>query len=243
MGEMAVPLGLREVQRVQDAGRQPVGRVQRRVERARQRVRGRESDPVELADRVRLALQALDRARPEVPRDAPGRRGVDAVGVEEQPQLAQLALVAPRRDGGAEAPRADAGDRAQHALGIAVDRIEDLVGAVALDEPDRRERPDVLDRLEVRADRVLADRLLHAHVRDLKLPAVAGVTPPAAGDGDRLALVDVPERPDEHDVVAVAADGVEHGEVAVGDAPAHPRDVGGQLARRGVSRSPILLDL
>ena len=102
---MAVPVALRLVERVHDAGGEPVGRVERRVERARERVGGREADPVELADRVRLALQPRDRARAEVARDPARRGGVDAVRVEEQAQLAQLALVAPGLHRAAE-PRA-----------------------------------------------------------------------------------------------------------------------------------------
>ncbi|MDX6676867.1 MAG: hypothetical protein QOE31_919, partial [Solirubrobacteraceae bacterium] len=41
---------------------------------------------------------------------------------------------------------------------------------------------------------MVADRLLHAHALGLTLPAVARVAPPAAADGDRLALVDMGER-------------------------------------------------
>ena len=148
-GEMAVAVGLRLVERVQHAGRQPVGGVERGVERARERVGGGEADPVELADRVGLALQAGDRAGAEVARDPARRRGVDAVRVEKQAQLAQLALVAPGLHRAAEPPRADAGHAAQHALGVAVDRREHLAGAVALDEQRGAARTDVLDGLQV----------------------------------------------------------------------------------------------
>ncbi len=150
---MAVGLGERE--RVQDAGGEPVGRVQGRVERTRERVGGREADAVELADRVGLALQPGDRARAEVAGD-PRRGGrVDAVRVEEEAQLAQLAALAPGGDGGPEPPRADAGHAAQDAFGVAVDRGEDVAGAVALDEQRRAVGADVLDALEVGPDRVV----------------------------------------------------------------------------------------
>ena len=224
---------------MQDARREPVGCVQRRVERAGERVGGREADPVELADRVRLALQPRDRAGAEVPRDAPGRRGVDAVGVEEQPQLAQLALVAPGLHGGADPALADPGDRAEDRLGVAVDRRQHLAGAEALDEPRRAERADVLDALQVRADGVIADGLQNPHAVGLKLPAVLGVALPGAADDDRLALADVAERADEDRVVAVVADGVDDREVAVGQAPAHADDVGGQLAGGDVARGVV----
>jgi hypothetical protein len=50
------------------------------------------------------------------------------------------------------------------------------------------------------------------------------------------------ERPDEHDLVAVLGDGVEDGEVPVGDAPAHARDLRGQLVCRGVARCIVRLE-
>ena len=240
-GEMAVALGLGLRERVQDAGGEAIGCVGRRVERARERVGGGEADAVELADLVGLALQLRDRAGAEVARDAARRGAVDAVGVEKQPQLAQLALVAPRLHGADEAARADPRDRPEDLLGVAVDRRQHLAGAEALDEPHGGERPDVLDALQVRADRVVADGLLHPHARGLKLPAVTRMALPAAVDGDRLALVDVRQRPDDHDVVAVVGARVEHGEVAVGHAPAHARDLDGQLAGRDVARSRLEL--
>ena len=240
-GEMAVAVGLRLVERVQHAGGEPVGRVERRVERARERVGGREADPVELADRVRLALQARDRAGAEVARDPPRRRGVDAVRVEKQAQLAQLALVAPGLHRAAEPPRADAGHAAQHALGVAVDRGEHLAGAVAVDEQRGAARADVLDGLQVGRDRRVADGLEDPHALDAELPAVARVAAPAAAGRDRLALAHVAERADEHDLLALVGDRVEHREVAVGQAPAHAHDLRDQLAGRGIAGRGVLL--
>ena len=162
---MAVPLGLGEVQRVQDAGRQPVGRVERGVERARERVGGREPIPsssqIAYGSRCRRSIEPAPKCRAMRPADAASTPWVSRNSRSSRSSRWSRHEATAR----AEAARADAGDRAQHALGVAVDRVEHLVGAVALDEPDRRERPDVLDRLEVGADRVLADGLLHPHVR------------------------------------------------------------------------------
>ena len=240
-GKMAVAVGLRLVERVQHARRQAVGGVQRRVERARQRVGGREADPVELADRVGLALQPGDRARAEVTRDPARRRRVDAVRVEEQAQLAQLALVAPGLHGGAEAAGADAGYAAQHALRIAVDGGEHLACAIAVDEQRGPARADVLDGLQVGGDGGVADRLEDPHALDAELPPVAWVAAPAAAGRDRLALAHVRERADEHDRLAFAGDRVEHREVAVGNAPAHAHDLRDQLRGRGIARRGVLL--
>ena len=240
-GEMAVAVGLRLVERVQHAGGQPVGGVERGVERARERVGGGEADPVELADRVWLALQARDRAGAEVARDPPRRRGIDAVRVEKQAQLAQLSLVAPGPHRAAEPPRADTGHAAQHPLGIAIDRGEHLAGAVAIDEQRGAARADVLDGLQVGRDRGVADGLEDPHALDAELPTVTRMAAPAAAGGDRLALAHVPERADEHDRLAVVGDGVEDREVAVGQAPAHAHDLRDQLAGRGIAGSGVLL--
>ncbi len=175
-----------------------------------------------------------------MPCDAAGGGGVDAVRVEKQAQLAQLLPVAPRLHGGAEPARADAGYAAQHALGVALQRGEHLAGAVAVDEQRGAARPHVLDGLQEGRHRGVADRLEDPDALHGELPAVARVAAPAAARRDRLALAHVPERADEDDRLAVVGDGVEHGEVAVVDAPANPHDLGGELGRRRVARRGVL---
>ena len=109
------------------------------------------------------------------------------------------------------------GTVAQDALGVAVDRREHLVGAEALDEPDRRDRADVLDALEVGAHRVVADRLEHAHAVGAETASRGAAwrrqPPPTATDSPSWTCA---ERADEHDLLALVGDGVEHREVAVG---------------------------
>jgi hypothetical protein len=55
-------------------------------------------------------------------------------------------------------------------------------------------------------------------VLDGELRAVAGMTAPVAGHVDRLARVDVCQRADEDDLLALVADAREHGEVAAVEA-------------------------
>ena len=128
------------------------------------------------------------------------------------------------------------GHLVQRALGIAVDGGEDLLGAVALEQPRRAARPDVLDRSQVGEQRLLAGGLLDARALGHEAPAVARMALPAALHGDRLALVDVVQRADEHDLLALLADPGQHGEGAVGRPPAHGGHLDAQRALFGVER-------
>ena len=68
--EMAVAVGLRLAQRVDDPGVQPRGVVGRQPQRAGERVGGRESDAVDVGGGVRIGAQSLDRAGAERPDQA-----------------------------------------------------------------------------------------------------------------------------------------------------------------------------
>ena len=160
-----------------------------------------------------------------------GHRRGHAVLLEEQPHRAQRALVLPRAHRRADPRAPDARHLAQRALGVAVDGGQHLLGAVALEQPRRPARPDVLDRAQVGEQRLLAGGLLDPGALGHEPPAVARVALPAALHGDRLALVDVVQRADEHDLLALVADPGQHREGAVGRPPAH----GGHLdAERGL---------
>ena len=65
---------------------------------------------------------------------------------------------------------------------------------------------------------------------------MARVVLPGALHVDRLALVHVVQRADEHDLLALLGDADQDGEVAVGRAPAHGGDLDGQRALFGVER-------
>jgi hypothetical protein len=55
-----------------------------------------------------------------------------------------------------------------------------------------------------------------------------------------LTLAHVAERADEHDLLAVVGDRVEHREVAVWQAPADVHDLGDQLAGRRIAGRSVL---
>jgi len=153
---------------------------------------------------------------------------------EEQAHGAQRALILPRADRRADPRLADARHLAQRAVGIAVDGGQDLLGAVALEQPLRSARPDVLDRAQVGEQGRLARGLLDPGALGHEAPAVARMALPAALHGDRLALVDVVERADEDDLLAVLADPGQHGEGAVGRPPAHGGHLDAERALFGV---------
>ena len=111
---------------------------------------------------------------------------------------------------------------------------QDVLRAVALEQPLRPARTDVLDRAQVGEQRRLAGGLLDAGALGHEAPAVARMALPAALDGDRLALVDVVERADEHDLLALLADPGQHREGAVGRPPAHGGHLDAERALFGV---------
>ena len=100
----------------------------------------------------------------------------------------------------------------------------------------RSARPDVLDRPQVGEQRRLAGGLLDAGALGHEAPAVARMALPAALHGDRLALVDVVERADEDDLLALLADPGQHSEGAVGRPPAHGGHLDAERALFGVER-------
>ena len=129
---------------------------------------------------VGVRAQRLDGARAVGAVDARGHRRGHAVLLEEQPHRAQRALVLPRAHRRADARLPDPGHRAQRALGVAVDGGQDLLGAVALEQPRRPARPDVLDRAQIGEQGLLAGGLLDARALGHEAPAVARMALPAA---------------------------------------------------------------
>ena len=113
---------------------------------------------------------------------------------------------------------------------VGVDQLEH-VGAVPVEQLPRPAGADVLDALEVREQRRVAGRGDRLGRRDADLHAEAAVVLPGAADPRALALLQVGDRPDEDDVVAVAL-GVEHGEAAVLAGEADPPDDHFALERR-----------
>ncbi len=93
------------------------------------------------------------------------------------------------------------GNLLQPALRVGVDAGEDLV-AVLVVEPLRALGAHVLDGRQVRADRLVADRLADHHPAGQELTAVLGVLAPVPADVHRLAFADVCERAGDGDLVA-----------------------------------------
>ncbi len=95
---------------------------------------------------------------------------------------------------------------------VAVDHVQDVV-AVPRDQPRRPRGADVLDAPQVRRQRRARrrDRLGDRHVH---LQPVAPVLLPHAAHHRALARLQVPDRPDQHDLVPVPV-GVEHAEAGV----------------------------
>ena len=87
--------------------------------------------------------------------------------------------------------------------------VVEHVIAVLVQQLRRARAADVADALEVGQQRLLARRRDRLRDLDLDLRPEALVVLPDAGDADVLALLEVGERPDEHDVVAVAGLGVD----------------------------------
>ena len=162
--------------------------------------------------------------------------------LQQQADGALGALLLPRVHGRADPRAPDARHAAQRALGVAVDRGEHLAGAVVLEQPLRPARADVLDRPQVGQQRLLGGRRAQAGLAHREAPAVAGVLLPGAGQLDLLALVHVRERADGHDLLALLGDADDDGEVPVGRAPAHGRDLHGQLARVDVEGLHVPID-
>src|SRR6185436_9372461 len=102
---------------------------------------------------------------------------------------------------GAEAEAAEGEAR------VAVDHVKDVL-AVEVEQPLGSRAADVPDALEVDEECGVARGRERLGGRDLDLEAVAAVVLPLAADADPLALLEVGDRSDERDLVAVSV-GVE----------------------------------
>ena len=140
-------------------------------------------------------------ARPVVLLDARDEPG-EAVRREQEVQRSARAQLVPGLDRLGDPPRAEA-EAAEGGLRVAVDDLEHVV-AVEVEQPLGSPAADVPDALEVDEQRGLAGGRERLGGRDLDLQPVALVVLPLAADADPLALLEVGDRPDERDLVAVA---------------------------------------
>ena len=152
---------------------------------------------------------------------------------EQQVQRAGGAQLVPGLHGLARAAGAQA-DRAERGLGVAVDRRQHVLAVVAQQLIGAR-AAHVPDAPEVGAERGLAGGRDRLGARHLDLRPVALVVLPGAADPYALALLEVGERPDEHDLVPVVL-GVEHGPAAlrVREALEPDQDLGRERSSLGV---------
>ena len=212
----AVALGLAE--HVDDRGPHAADAVARDARRARDRVRDREPDAEHARQLVGAAAHDVVRAVAVLGRD-PRHQPGEPVRREQEVQRAGGAQAVPRADRlvGPLRVQPRGPERARRVL---VDREQHVV-AVALQQPRRPPDADVLDAPQVGDQRLVArgrHRLGDPH---LDLQAEALVVGPHALDPHPLALLEVRERPDEHDVVALAI-GVDDGEAGVLGREAQP---------------------
>jgi hypothetical protein len=163
-----------------------------------------------------VALDARDQPREPVRR-------------EQEVQRAARAQLVPRLDRLIDAPRAET-EAAEGRARILVDDLEHAL-AVEVQEPLGAPAADVADPLEVDEQRGLARRRERLGGGDLDLEPVAAVVLPLPADADPLALLEVGDRPDEHDLVAVAV-GVDDREAGLVARPAAPPDEDLVLERR-----------
>ena len=126
------------------------------------------------------------------------------------------------RDGAAPQPRL--GERR---LGIGVDRLEDALDPVAVEQLLGALGADVLDPPQVDRHRLEIGRRQRRRLRDLHLQAVATVVDPSADHVRALSLLEVDQRADQHDRISVVAGGFDHRPAALlaGVAPAPHGDL------------------
>jgi hypothetical protein len=151
------------------------------------------------------------------PRHQPGQ----PVRRQQQVQRARGAQRVPRTDRLAD-PLGIEPRGPERALRIAVDRFQHAL-AVALEQQLPAPHPDVLDAPQVRHQRGLARGRDRHGGGDLDLHPEALVVLPDARDPHPLALLEVRDRPDQRDVVAIPV-GIDHGEAGVVAEPAPPAD-------------------
>lgn len=103
--------------------------------------------------------------------------------------------------------QANSGERG---FGIAIDRVEHGVGAEALDQRHGALAPDVLYATQIRDECLGIRRRQWPRLRDLHLEAISAVVDPSADHARALALLQMHQRSDEHDLIAVLVGCVEH---------------------------------
>ena len=221
---MAFPGRLR--QREGDAGAHPDGGRGLDAELLRHEVGRAEADAANVAGQpIGVLGDDLDGVGPVSLVDPHRARGADAVGVQEQHDLADHLLLGPAGDDAGGPLGSDAGHLAQPGR-LLLDQIEHR-------RPERPHQLSGVDRADA-ADHARAEILLDALQRGrrarfqeggLELQAMGAVVDPAAAHLHPLAGCDRGGVPDDGDQVALATClDPQHAEAAVGVVERHPLD-------------------
>ena len=221
-------VALRLGEHVDDGGTCARRRVRRDPARAGDRVGDPEPDAEHAGQLVRALADDEMRALAVLlgdPRDEPG----EPVRRELEVQRAARPQPVPGADRLVRSLRVQP-DGAERAVRVGVDRLQH-VRAVARQQLLRAAVAHVLDALEVGEQRGVARRGERLGGRDADLHPEAPVVLPGAADPRALALLEMGDRADQHELVAVAL-GVEHREAAVLAGEPDPPDRDLALERR-----------
>ena len=197
--EIDVPVRLGVLEHVEQPGAQALRRVELDAERARDAIRVLEADAADLGEPVRVMREHADDVVAVLAHEPRGEAGTDAVREEEALDLADRGDLAPCCDCAGDALARDRapGLRPHLAqpLRVAIELLEDVLGAEVLDDRAREGRADAGDapgQPELDPCRRLRQRRVER--RDDELPAVPRVLRERARADELLARRDVPER-------------------------------------------------
>ena len=216
-----------------DAGAHPDRSRSARCRASRDEVGGAEADAANVAGQpVGILRDHLHGIGAVGLVDAHRPRGADAVGVQEQHDLADDLLLGPAGNDARGALGADPGHLAQPA-GLLLDHLEhrltecthQLLGVDRADAADHAGAEVLLDALQRGRRRRLEER-------GLELEAVGAIVDPAAAHLDPLAGRDHGGVADDGDQIALTAGlDPQHAEAAFGVVECHPLDQPGQRLR------------
>ena len=217
-------------QGIGDAGPRPHHGGLLDAQAGRDGVGGDEADAPDVAGQpVGVFGDELDRVGAIGLEDADRARRADAVGVQEQHDLADHLLVRPARDDPLDADGADAGDLAQP-LRFPLDHVEHI-GAEGADQLLRVDRADPPDHAgaQILLDAFRRGRHRGAQEAGLELEAMGAVVVPDAGRLDELTRRDRGGMADDGDQVAMPTRlDAEDAEPVLRIMEGHPLDQTGQ---------------
>ena len=203
-----LPLRSASDKHVEYAGSRPLRRVDRAADGAGDPVGDQEPDPEHAGQLVRvLAHHAVGRGT--VVLADPLDQVPEPVRREQQMQLTGDSERIPRcgRLRPAAATDADGGERGG---GVAIDRLEHLLGPEPGDELLRATRADVPHPAQICDQRLLVSRRQRPCLGHLHLQAVSAVIDPRSDHVGALSLFEMDQRADQNDVLAVGVERVEN---------------------------------